>query len=168
MSQSLPLRRILIFWAPLFSTWLMMAFEGPFLAAIIARLPEPKFNLAAHGVAFSLALIVEAPIIMMMSASTALVHSRQSYLALRNFTARLNVAITAITPIHQVMWNIWCPRITLAVPSTTKPPRNHDPGTSMRSMGSSRRAPRGAKKGVMVLDARTAARSRTRPRARRR
>lgn len=95
MSQSLSLRRILIFWAPLFSTWLMMAFEGPFLAAIIARLPDPKFNLAAHGVAFSLALIVEAPIIMMMSASTALVHSRQSYLALRNYTARLNVAITA-------------------------------------------------------------------------
>ena len=45
-------RSILLFWAPLAATWLMMAFEGPFLAAVIARLVDPKFNLAAHGVAF--------------------------------------------------------------------------------------------------------------------
>ena len=49
------------------ATWLMMSVEGPFLAAVIARLPLPKFNLAAYGVAFSFALIVEAPIIMLMS-----------------------------------------------------------------------------------------------------
>ncbi len=62
--------RILVFWVPLALTWLMMASEGPFITAIIARLDEPKFNLAAYGVAFSLALIVEAPVIMLMSAST--------------------------------------------------------------------------------------------------
>ena len=51
-------RRILRFWLPLEATWLMMAIEGPFLAAVIARLPAPKENLAAFGVAAALAWIV--------------------------------------------------------------------------------------------------------------
>lgn len=66
-------KTILTFWIPLAATWLMMSLEGPYLSALIARLAEPKFNLAAYGIAFSLALIIEAPVIMMMSASTALV-----------------------------------------------------------------------------------------------
>jgi hypothetical protein len=86
--------KILIFWLPLAATWLMMAFEGPFLAAIIARLAEPKYNLAAWGVAFSFALIIEAPIIMIMSASTALVENRHSFKKLRNFTYFINAVIT--------------------------------------------------------------------------
>jgi hypothetical protein len=73
-----------------------MAFEGPFLAAIIARLVEPKYNLAAWGVAFSFALIIEAPIIMIMSASTALVENQHSFKKLRNFTYFINTAITFI------------------------------------------------------------------------
>lgn len=84
------------FWLPLQATWLMMAVEGPFLAAVIARLPDPKFNLAAYGVAFSLAIMVEAPVIMMMSASTALVDSADNYRRLRNFTWLLNLGITAV------------------------------------------------------------------------
>ena len=76
---------IFSFWLPLAATWLMMSLEGPYLSALIARLAEPKFNLAAYGVAFSLALIVEAPIIMMMSASTALVKDYRSFKALRKF-----------------------------------------------------------------------------------
>ena len=88
-------RRILVFWLPLAATWLMMSAEGPFLAAVIARLSDPKFNLAAFGVAFALALVVEAPIIMIMSAATALVRDRQSYLAMRNYTNALNALVTA-------------------------------------------------------------------------
>jgi hypothetical protein len=87
--------RILRFWLPLAATWLMMAFEGPFLAAIIARLAEPTFNLAAYGVAFSLALVFEAPVIMLLSAATALARNRASYLRLRAFTNALNAAVTA-------------------------------------------------------------------------
>jgi progressive ankylosis protein len=89
-------RRILTFWLPLLATWQMMSIEGPFLAAIIARLADAKFNLAAYGVAFSLALIIESPIIMMMTASTALVKGKLSYLRLRNFTAVLNIGITLL------------------------------------------------------------------------
>lgn len=58
-------RKIAAFWLPLFSTWLMMGLEGPFIAAVIARLTEAKFNLAAYGVAFSLGMLFESPIIMM-------------------------------------------------------------------------------------------------------
>ena len=74
----------------------MMAFEGPFLAAIIARLADPTFNLAAHGVAVAIAILVEAPVIMIMSASTALVTDAASFRKLRNFTYALNTAITAV------------------------------------------------------------------------
>jgi len=88
--------RIVLFWLPLAGTWLMMAVEGPFLAALIARLPDPAYNLAAYGVAYALALLVEGPVIMMMSASTALVRDRVTYLRLRNFTHGLNLVLTAL------------------------------------------------------------------------
>lgn len=90
------LGRLARFWLPLQATWLMMAVEGPLLTAIIARLAEPRHNLAAYGVAFAFAIIVEAPVIMMMSASTALVDSRPGYLALRRFAQALNAVITTV------------------------------------------------------------------------
>jgi hypothetical protein len=86
--------RIFRFWLPLAATWLMMAVEGPFLAAVIARLANPTYNLAAYGVAFSLALVAEAPVIMLMSAATALARNRLSYLRLRTFTNALNAGVT--------------------------------------------------------------------------
>lgn len=89
-------RSIFLFWAPLAAQWLMMATEGPFLAAMIARLPDPKFNLAAYGVSFAFAILVEAPVIMLMSASTAMAEDRVSYRRLRNFTRVLNAGVTAL------------------------------------------------------------------------
>lgn len=96
IGKELTPRKIFVFWAPLAATWLMMAVEGPFLAAIIARLPEAKFNLAAYGVAFSIALLTEAPIMMLMSAATALVKDYAAYRKLRLFTHLLNGAVTAL------------------------------------------------------------------------
>lgn len=95
-NRTLSLRQIFIFWYPLAATWLMMACENPFVAAIIARLPEPKYNLAAFGVAFSFALIIEGPIIMLMTASTALTKDRDAYFKLRRFTYVLNTGITVL------------------------------------------------------------------------
>lgn len=74
----------------------MMAAEGPYVAAIIARMPEAAYNLAAYGVAFSLAWLVESPIMMLLTASNSLVKDRPSFLALRRFTYRLNAAVTAV------------------------------------------------------------------------
>lgn len=82
------------FWSPLAATWIMMSLEGPVLAALIARLPDPKINLAAYGIAFSIAILVEAPVMMLMSAATALVRDRESYRRLRIFTHGLNALST--------------------------------------------------------------------------
>lgn len=92
----LSVARILRFWTPLASTWALMAVEGVFLAAILARLDLPRENLAAHGVAFALAILVESPVIMLMSAATALVKDAAGFRALWTFTVRLNLAITAV------------------------------------------------------------------------
>ena len=89
-------RQILAFWLPLAGTWLMMAVEGPFLAAFIARLPQLTENLAAFGVTFAFALIIESPVIMLMSASTALVKDHETYLALRRFAYGLSAILTIV------------------------------------------------------------------------
>lgn len=94
--QKLSQRTILAFWTPLAATWVMMAVEGPFVAAIIARLPDPTYNLAAHGVAFALAMLFEAPVMMLMSAATSLVRDRTSFLRLRRFSRGLALAATGM------------------------------------------------------------------------
>ncbi|MFA7228792.1 MAG: hypothetical protein WC061_07150 [Melioribacteraceae bacterium] len=95
MKEDLSNKKILKFWLPLSATWLMMSVEGPFLTALVARMADPEFNLAAYGVAFALALIIESPVIMMMSASIALVHDDFSFIKLRNFVYIVNILITA-------------------------------------------------------------------------
>jgi len=95
-TYNLTYRRIFLFWGPLALTWLMMALEQPILIAFIARLSEAKLNLAAFGIAGSFAMIIEAPVIMLMSASTALVTGRHSYRKLRRFTDILNLGVTGI------------------------------------------------------------------------
>jgi Na+-driven multidrug efflux pump len=89
-------KKIFKFWVPLAATWLMMSVEGPYLSALIARLAEPEYNLAAYGIAFSLALIFEAPVIMMMSASTSLVRDYHSFKQLRRFNYSLILLLTVI------------------------------------------------------------------------
>ena len=110
-------RRIFRLWVPLAATWLMMSVEGTFLAAVIARLDEPTFNLAAYGVAFAFALIVEAPIIMILSAATALVRDYESFKKLRNFSYTLNLLITL--GMLLVLWRpvfSWLSEDVLALP----------------------------------------------------
>ena len=96
LRKALSIKTIFLFWGPLAATWLMMSVEGPFLAAIIARLQEAKYNLAAYGVAFSFAVLFESPVIMIMSASTALVKDKDSYLKLKKFTYILNAIVTLL------------------------------------------------------------------------
>ncbi len=96
IAEKLTYRRIFLFWGPLALTWLMMAFEQPFLIAFIARLNDAKYNLAAFGIAGSFAMIIESPIIMLMSASTALVTGCNSYRKLKRFADILNAGVTGI------------------------------------------------------------------------
>ncbi len=108
MTEKTPLTpsRIFWFWVPLAAMWLMMAFEHPMVAAIISRLSNPESNLAIFGVTFSLALIIESPIIMLLTAGTALVRGKYSYGRLLCFTHILSAALTSLhlfiglTPIY--------------------------------------------------------------------
>jgi O-antigen/teichoic acid export membrane protein len=95
-TENLTYKKIFLFWGPLALTWLMMSVEQPFLVAVIARLGDAKHNLAAFGIAFSFALIIEAPVIMLMSASTALVGDSNSLKKMKRFTDLLNASVTII------------------------------------------------------------------------
>ncbi|MEZ4452276.1 MAG: hypothetical protein R3B09_22610 [Nannocystaceae bacterium] len=91
------LREVARSWAPLAASWLLMSFEVPMISAVVARLVDPEVHLAAYGgVVFPIALVVEAPIIMMLTASTALSRDRASYQSLRLFNHKLSAVLTAI------------------------------------------------------------------------
>lgn len=76
----------------------MMGMELPAVSAVMARLPHPEIHLAAYGgIVFPLALLVEAPIIMLLSASTALSRDRISYRKLRGF---MILGATTLTAVH--------------------------------------------------------------------
>lgn len=106
----LPLKHILITWWPLAASWLLMGIELPVLSAIVARLPDPEINLAAYGgVVFPLSLIIEAPIIMLLAASTALSKDWLSYRLIYRFmtiTASILTAVHALvafTPLYDIV-----------------------------------------------------------------
>ena len=73
-------------WFPLALSWLMMGIELPLLSAVVARLANPEVNLGAYGgVVFPLSLLIEAPIIMLLTASTKLSRDLASYKKLWRF-----------------------------------------------------------------------------------
>ncbi|MFN8061393.1 MAG: hypothetical protein U0Q12_19705 [Vicinamibacterales bacterium] len=84
------------FWFPLATTWMMMAAEGPIVAAVIARMPDATLNLAAFGVASAFSSLIEAPILMLLAAATALAKDEASYRSLRRFAFGLNAMLTAL------------------------------------------------------------------------
>ncbi len=84
------------FW-PLAVSWAFMSAELPVLAAVATRLPGGEVHLAAFGGAvFPLALSIEAPVIMLLSASTALSRDLPSYRALGRFATRLGLGLSAL------------------------------------------------------------------------
>ncbi len=89
-------RNVVRFWIPLSSTWLMMAMEGPILAALVARLADPTVNLAAYGVAAAIAMLIESPVIALLSASVALSRDDHSRSLLHRFMVRLNWLVTVL------------------------------------------------------------------------
>jgi hypothetical protein len=94
----LPLKRVLTIWWPLAASWMLMGVELPVLSAIVARLPEPEINLAAYGgVVFPLSLIIEAPIIMLLAASTALSKDWHSYRLIYRY---MIISACVLTGIH--------------------------------------------------------------------
>ncbi|MBM4395217.1 MAG: hypothetical protein FJ087_05960 [Deltaproteobacteria bacterium] len=97
-------------WWPLAASWLLMGFEQPAASAVMTRLPDPVHALAAFGgIVFPIGLVIEAPIIMLLAASTALSRDAQSYrLGLRMTHAACAVltvvhALVAFTPVYDAV-----------------------------------------------------------------
>jgi hypothetical protein len=109
-ASPIPMARVLKTWWPLAASWMLMGVELPALSAIVARLPNPEINLAAYGgIVFPLALIIEAPVIMLLAASTALSKDWASYLRIRQYMNGAGALLTllhilvAFTPLYNVV-----------------------------------------------------------------
>ncbi|MBN1179739.1 MAG: hypothetical protein JXD18_11025 [Anaerolineae bacterium] len=110
MTRNVSLWRVAAVWWPLAGSWLLMSAEQPAMSAVVARLAAPEINLAAWGgVVFPLILIIESPIIMLLSASTALSRDWDSYLRIRTFMMWAGAVLTvlhvlvAFTPVYYVV-----------------------------------------------------------------
>ncbi len=108
--QPVTLRRVLRLWWPLAGSWLLMGVELPLVSAVMARMADPKIHLAAFsGVVFPVALVIEAPIMMLLAASTALSRDLASYRKLERFMLAAGGALTALhalvafTPLYWVV-----------------------------------------------------------------
>lgn len=84
-------------WWPLAGSWVLMALEGPSMNIVVARLADPTIHLAAYGsVVFPLALLIEAPIVMLLAASTALCTDRFAYLRIRRLVHGAGALLTGL------------------------------------------------------------------------
>ncbi len=90
----LTMSTVMRFWLPLAASWLLMTTEMPIVNAIVARMAEAKIQLAAFGIAFSLALAVESPIISQLTAANALARDRASFRLLRRSMLGLSALLT--------------------------------------------------------------------------
>ena len=113
-------------WLPLAATWMLMTGEGPLLAAFVARQLDPELNLAAWSVVFPIVMILSAPGITLLSASTALVKDYESYMQIRRFVLWL---IGAILALHGLLaftpaFDFFMQRIIGAPPELLEPVRN--------------------------------------------
>ncbi len=85
------------FFVPLALSGMMMFAGQPIIHAGLARLESPELVLAAYGVAFYVAVLLEAPIIMLLPAANALVCDERAYRLTRNCMAAMNLVLTVIT-----------------------------------------------------------------------
>ena len=95
-----------------------MGAELPLLSAVVARLEHPDIHLAAYsGIVFPLALVIESPIIMLLTAATALGRDLNSYHKLWRLTNLLGLGLTALhvllafTPLYD-----WVARTLIGAP----------------------------------------------------
>jgi len=128
MTSAPPLstRGIFKTWSPLALSWFMITVEQPILAAVVARSFDPKVQLAAWGLAFSLVLVLSAPSISTLAASTALSRDKASYRQGRRYVIWLSVGLTAIhlllafTPVFDlVVFGLISAPVELAEPVRT-------------------------------------------------
>jgi len=96
-SGNLPTQRqMLVLWVPLAASMLIMVLETSIVNVGLGRSADAELALAAYGVAYSIALLVEAPILMLIDASVARSIDRRASSVVRRFTILLGLLVTAI------------------------------------------------------------------------
>jgi hypothetical protein len=87
---------MLALWLPLAASIVMMVLEPSIINIGLGRTSAAELALAAYGVAFSLALLVEAPILMLLDASVARAADRAAFGLIRRFAFGLGILVTAV------------------------------------------------------------------------
>ncbi len=108
MENSKALNQTLIFrtWLPLAASWILMGLEIPMVCAVLTKLADSDIHTGAYGMVFGIALVIESPVIMLLTASTALSRDWNSYHKLWRLMTWLSVAMTtlhiaiAFTPLY--------------------------------------------------------------------
>ena len=108
--EPVSLKRVIATWWPLALSWLLMSIEAPMLSAVVARLANPTINLAAYGsVASPLIGILQAPILTLLSLSTAMSKDWDSFQKGRKIMFYLGGTLTLIylvitfTPLYEIL-----------------------------------------------------------------
>jgi hypothetical protein len=102
-------KKIFKLWLPLAVMWVVMALESPMITSAISRLPDAINQLGAFGFSFALALLIEGPVIQMLSAGTAVTSSKASYqklLSIQRFISIVTMSIhiiLSITPVFKFL-----------------------------------------------------------------
>jgi progressive ankylosis protein len=109
-------REIIQLWQqflPLSLSDITMALGDPLTTTTLAHLPDPRTNIAAVGVAKTIAIFCESPIIMLLHASNALAPTQASRRSLWRFTLiasglmSLLLALTIIPAIFAIVGEGW-------------------------------------------------------------
>ena len=99
MAKAYPvtLNQVFRLWLPLAGSWVLMSIESPMLTAFVARMVSPEITLAAWGsLVYPISLAIEGPIIMLLTASTALAADRKAYDKLFKYMCFMSVILTLI------------------------------------------------------------------------
>lgn len=109
IDQGPTVRQMLSLWVPLAASIVMMVLEPSVINIGLGRTADPELALAAYGVAYGLALLVEAPILMLLDASVARSTDRAAFVLIRRFTLGLGLIVTAtgllvsLTPLYGLL-----------------------------------------------------------------
>lgn len=153
--QGPTVRQMLVLWVPLAASIVMMVLEPSIINIGLGRTADPELALGAYNVAFSLALLVEAPILMLLDASVARSFDRPAFVLIRRFTVGLGLLVTAVglvvslTPLYSVIVEQW-----MDIPADVA--ARAQPTLQILSFWSAPIAWRRAHQGVLIRHGRTA------------
>ena len=94
--ESVTYRKVLVFWLPLALAWVLMTAEGPLIQSVISRKPDSETQLAAFGLMFSLSILIETPVIMLLATGSALARNRQAFHVLWRFMMAVNLMVIGV------------------------------------------------------------------------